>query len=62
LIGLLGILVGEQVIPVGKKLIEEDLLGAAWEQSQCTKHLFGSLPVRYSEPERMHSAAEEADL
>jgi XapX domain-containing protein len=44
LIGLLGILVGEQVIPVAKHLVEGSHLAAAWRQAQCTQHIFGSLP------------------
>ena len=44
LIGLFGILVGEQIIPVGKQLIAGSSLGLAWQQSQCTQHIFGLLP------------------
>lgn len=46
LIGLLGMLVGEQVIPVGKQLFAGTSLSAAWQQSQCTQHIFGDLPGR----------------
>lgn len=49
LIGLLGILAGEQIIPVGKRLIAGASLSAAWEHAQCTQHLFGMLPGRQSE-------------
>jgi XapX domain-containing protein len=48
LIGLLGILVGEQIIPVGKQLLAGTSLSAAWQQSQCTEHIFGDLPGRQS--------------
>ena len=63
LIGLLGILVGEQVIPVAKRMVEGSHLAAAWRQAQCTQHIFGSLPGRHEqvaqakidpEPERTH--------
>src|SRR5262249_52427359 len=46
LIGLLGILVGEQVIPVAKRVVEGSHLAAAWRQAQCTQHIFGHLPGR----------------
>jgi XapX domain-containing protein len=44
LVGLLGILIGEQVIPLGKQVLSGTAFGAAWRQSDCTQHLFGSLP------------------
>ena len=46
LVGLLGILVGEQVIPVAKHMVEGSKLAAAWRQAQCTSHIFGLLPGR----------------
>lgn len=49
LVGLLGILVGEQVIPVGKQLMNGDGLRAAWRQAQCAPHIFGLLPGRHAD-------------
>jgi XapX domain-containing protein len=46
LVGLLGILVGEQVIPVARHMWEGSHLGAAWHQSQGMPHIFGHLPGR----------------
>jgi XapX domain-containing protein len=46
LVGLLGILVGEQVIPVGRQLMSGSGLAAAWRQAQCAPHIFGLLPGR----------------
>jgi len=46
LVGLLGILIGEQIIPVAKHMLEGSHLAAAWRQSQCTPHIFGFLPGR----------------
>jgi XapX domain-containing protein len=46
LLGLLGILVGEQVIPVGKQLLSGSGLAAAWRQAQCAPLVFGLLPGR----------------
>lgn len=48
LVGLLGILVGEQVLPLGKQMLAGTSLGAAWHQSDCPKHLFGMLPGNHS--------------
>jgi XapX domain-containing protein len=50
LVGLLGILVGEQVIPVGKQLLAGTPLGAACHGAHCIPHLFGELPGRHSTP------------
>ena len=50
LVGLLGILVGEQIIPVGKQVLAGSALHVAWERSKCTAHLFGMLPGRHDEP------------
>ncbi|MBV9828284.1 MAG: XapX domain-containing protein [Alphaproteobacteria bacterium] len=50
LIGLLGILIGEQIIPIGQSLLAGCDLPSAWRQSACTAHLFGALPGRHSTP------------
>ncbi|RZN33751.1 XapX domain-containing protein [Bradyrhizobium sp. Leo121] len=44
LVGLLGILVGEQVIPVAKLLLQGSSFSAAWHLSSCDSHIFGMLP------------------
>jgi XapX domain-containing protein len=49
LVGLLGILVGEQVIPVGKQLMAGSGIAAAWRQARCAPHIFGLLPGRQAE-------------
>jgi XapX domain-containing protein len=46
LIGLLGILIGEQAIPLGAKLVAGTPIQAAWSQSKCGQHIFGQLPGR----------------
>ncbi|WP_426421123.1 XapX domain-containing protein [Bradyrhizobium genosp. A] len=48
LVGLLGILVGEQAIPVGKQIMAGSGLSAAWRQAKCAPHMFGSLPGRHA--------------
>jgi XapX domain-containing protein len=49
LVGLLGILAGEQIIPMAKHVVEGSHLAAAWRQAQCTSHIFGLLPGRYEQ-------------
>jgi XapX domain-containing protein len=48
LVGLLGILVGEQIVPVGKQMLAGTSLAAAWKQANCTGHIFGMLPGHHS--------------
>jgi xanthosine utilization system XapX-like protein len=59
LVGLLGILVGEQVIPVGKQLVSGSGIAAAWRQAQCAPHIFGLLPGRQPDTAAMTITAEE---
>ena len=63
LVGLLGILAGEQVIPLARQMLEGSHLAAAWREVRCTSHIFGLLPGRHeqvaqaqsdSDPERAH--------
>jgi XapX domain-containing protein len=46
LVGLLGILIGEQVIPIGRQVVAGTSLGSAWQQAKCASHMFGMLPGR----------------
>lgn len=46
LVGLLGILLGEQAVPVVKRVIAGHGLAAAWTSAACGQHVFGSLPGR----------------
>lgn len=45
LVGLLGILAGEQIVPVAKRMIGGEGLSLGWLRSQCGEHIFGALPV-----------------
>ncbi|WP_022723639.1 XapX domain-containing protein [Rhodopseudomonas sp. B29] len=47
LVGLLGILVGEQIVPVAKQVIAGHSLSAAWRQAKAAPHVFGMLPGRH---------------
>jgi XapX domain-containing protein len=48
LVGLLGILIGEQIIPVVKHMLDGSHLAAAWRQSHSTPHIFDLLPGRHA--------------
>ena len=50
LIGLLGILLGEQIVPVGRELIAGTSIGSAWRQARCGHHVFGAMPGRHAQP------------
>jgi len=44
LVGLLGILVGEQIPPLVKHLLKADAQSSAWVEDQVKPHVFGELP------------------
>jgi len=44
LIGLLGILAGEQIVPLADDLARAGALSQAWRKSDYPQHLFGLLP------------------
>lgn len=46
LIGLLGILVGEQIIPVGKRILDGTAFTTACSETRATEHVLGQLPGR----------------
>jgi XapX domain-containing protein len=48
LVGLLRILIGEQVIPIGKQVVAGTSLRSAWQQAKCGSHMFGMLPGGYA--------------
>ena len=61
LVGLLGILIGEQAIPVGRQMMTGSGLAAAWRQAKCAPHMFGMLPGRQAHGEASTvNAAEKA--
>ncbi len=50
LVGLLGMLLGEQLIPIGKQLLAGSGLISACQESAATQHILGQLPGRHSTP------------
>lgn len=57
LVGLLGMLVGEQVIPVAKRLMAGHAITIAWMKSDCAAHVFGELPTKSSGAARVDEKA-----
>ena len=53
LLGLLGMLAGEQIVPVARQLASGEGLAAAWRQAKCAPHMFGLLPGRHTDEARM---------
>jgi XapX domain-containing protein len=49
LVGLLGILLGEQIIPVSKQMLSGSSFFGACHDARCTSHLFGMLPGRHQD-------------
>jgi XapX domain-containing protein len=49
LVGLLGILLGEQVVPVAKRLLAGHPVTLASVGDECGHHIFGPLPHRRSD-------------
>lgn len=46
LLGLLGMLIGEQLIPVSKHVLNGTAFSAACTKTQATEHVLGQLPGR----------------
>jgi len=44
LVGLLGILLGEQVVPIAKRMLADKPVTSAWTRTHCAPHVFGELP------------------
>ena len=57
LVGLLGILVGEQIVPVGRQMLSGTAFAAACEKTYAIAHIFGQLPGRHT----AERAAERAE-
>lgn len=50
LIGLLGILAGEQAVPTARRLISGAPIDVSWFRSHCVPHVFGELPGAKPQP------------
>jgi XapX domain-containing protein len=49
LVGLFGILIGEQLVPFAKRVASSEPVSAAWAREQCVPHIFGQLPGKIAE-------------
>ena len=58
LIGLLGILAGEQIIPFAKTIISKEPAVISWLH-QVKPHVFGHMPSGQSVTERKHATAKD---
>jgi len=54
LIGLLGMLIGEQIIPVGRQLLDGTAFTTACADTQASEHVLGQLPGRNQIGKDMH--------
>ncbi|MBR8477107.1 XapX domain-containing protein [Burkholderia cenocepacia] len=54
LAGLLGILVGEQILPVVRRMFDGIRLGTAWRDAKCSQHMFGALPSAHADASAKH--------
>ncbi|HVY99280.1 MAG TPA: XapX domain-containing protein [Dongiaceae bacterium] len=45
LVGLLGMLAGEQIVPIAKRLLSPEPVNASWLKRECVPHVLGSLPT-----------------
>jgi XapX domain-containing protein len=50
LLGLFGMLVGEQLIPVGRRLLSREPLTLAWFRHECVPKISGTAPCAREGP------------
>lgn len=55
LVGLLGILAGEQAVPLIRQLFDGKGMVQAWQDEKCHEHLFGTLPGRHDRRQETRS-------
>jgi XapX domain-containing protein len=49
LIGLLGMLAGEQIVPLVKRCVGPEPITRTWFKKECVPHIFGELPTGESQ-------------
>jgi XapX domain-containing protein len=57
LVGLLGILLGEQAVPLVKRMLSPEPVSAAWLKQECVPSIFGGLPVGTTAKNRQDASA-----
>jgi XapX domain-containing protein len=48
LIGLLWMLLGEQIVPIAKRVVAGERVTSTWVRNTCAEHVFGQLPSAIS--------------
>lgn len=66
LVGLLGILLGEQAVPLAKRLLKAEPITVSWLRETCEPHVLGKLPVGrpstpLADPAEPHAAKRELE-
>ena len=61
LVGLLGILLGEQIPPLVKQVLHRDAVTTSWLHLQVKPHVFGELPGCDLQPAANSSKARSSD-
>lgn len=59
LIGLLGILIGEQALPIARKMLSREPVTAAWFRSECVTRITGVAPAPGPAAGAEHASAME---
>lgn len=57
LVGLLGMLLGEQLPPLAKRLLNGKPVTTAWIKKECAPHILGPLPSSSAQVRRPDGAA-----
>ncbi len=60
LIGLLGILLGEQTVPLLKRMASVEPVSMSWVRQTCGEHVFGELPSATTRTARAEPGHAEA--
>jgi XapX domain-containing protein len=61
LVGLLGMLAGEQAVPIVKRWLSKEPITAAWLGQNCKEHVFGQLPQADKAPPSSSSVQATGD-
>jgi XapX domain-containing protein len=56
LVGLLGILIGEQIVPLAKRLLAGQPVSVSEVKAECSQQMFGRLPQHATPPPQREPA------
>ncbi len=60
LVGLLGILIGEQLVPIAQRLLSPQAISVSEIRADCIAHVFGELPQRAPDQPKVAEANQDA--